>query len=125
MADKKKAAVAAQEVPEKVQEFVVAQLEEARKRLQHVEAEFVAKGRAQQHEIEALLERVRTGREFKKLKKDAVDATAEVRKRLDAVQGQVLTALGVASSDQVGMIAKELSRLSKRVDSLVKKGPRS
>ena len=69
------------------------------------------------------MERVKSGKELKLLEKRASEATREVKKRLDLLQGQVLGALGVASHDEVDQIGKELSRLSKKVDQLIKKSP--
>jgi hypothetical protein len=125
MVSRKKVAGPVHEVQEKVhevQEFVVVQLEEARRRLQQYEKDLLALGRSQQHEIEALLERVKTGKELKLLEKRASEATSEVKKRLDGVQTQVLSVLGVASQDQIKQISRELGRLSKKVDTLTRKG---
>lgn len=104
-----------------MQGYVIEQLEEARKRLIDYERELVTVGRAQQREIEAMLERVRTGKELKQLEKKANEASKEVKKRLDTLQHQVLGALGVASQGDVEQISKDLSRLSKKVDQLLKK----
>ncbi len=126
MARKQTVKSPAAEVQEKVgevQAYVIEQLEEARRRLIATERELVALGRTQQKEIEALLERVKSGKELKLLEKRASEATREVKKRLDLLQGQVLGALGVASHEEVDQIGKELSRLSKKVDQLLKKSP--
>lgn len=104
-----------------VQEFVVGQLEEARKRLVVFERELVKRGRAQQREVETLLKNVRQGKPLRALEKQASAATAEVKKRLDGLQDQVLGALGVASRAELIQINRELSKLSKKVDILVSK----
>lgn len=104
-----------------VQARVVGQLEEAKKRLVRFEKELVKRGRAQQREIESLIKGVRTGKSVKQLEKQAVAAGQEVKKRLDGLQDQVLTALGVASREDIESLAKELGKLTKRVDQLVAK----
>ena len=43
------------------------------------------------------------------------------RQRLEELQGQVYTALGVATSEEIGQIHRELTKLSKKVDALVSK----
>lgn len=126
MARKQTTKSPAAEVQEKVgevQAYVIDQLEEAKRRLVATERELVALGRTQQKEIEALLERVKSGKELKQLEKRATEASKEVKKRLDALQGQVLGALGVASHDEIEQLGKDLSRLSKKVDQLIKKNP--
>jgi polyhydroxyalkanoate synthesis regulator phasin len=104
-----------------VQGFVVTQLEEARKRLASFEEELVSRGRAQQRELESLIERVRPGKELKALEKKATAAGAEAKKRLDSLQGQVLSALGVASHSEIQEIHQELAKLSKKVNQIVAK----
>jgi polyhydroxyalkanoate synthesis regulator phasin len=104
-----------------VQSVLVGQLEDARKRLVQFEKELVKRGRAQQKEIEALLKNVRLGKPVKQLEKQAAAATHEVKRRLDGLQEQVLGVLGVASRSDIQDLNRELSRLSKKVDGLVKK----
>lgn len=106
-----------------VQEFVVVQLEEARKRIQSFEKELVKRGRAQQKELEAVIKSIRTGKQLKVLEKQASAATGEVKKRLDGLQTSVLDALGVASRDEMRQIHRELARLTKRVDTLISRKP--
>jgi hypothetical protein len=105
-----------------VQAFVASQLEEARRRFDQYEKDLLELGLGQQRELEAVLARVRSGRDLRKLGQRASVAATEVRRRLDLVQGQVLSVLGVASQDQIREINRELSRLSKRVELLLKKG---
>lgn len=104
-----------------VQEFVINQLEEARHKLEGFEKGLVKRGKAQQKEIEALLKSVRQGKPIKAIEKQATAAGAEVRKRLDGLQEQVLGALGVASRTEITQINRELAKLSKKVDALVSK----
>lgn len=107
-----------------VQNLVLGQLEDARKRLAHFEKELVKRGRAQQKEIESLIRGVRTGKPLKQIEKQAAAVGGEVRKRLDGLQDQVLAVLGVASHDEIVELNRELVRLSKKVDQLLaKKGP--
>lgn len=117
-----KQVVAPQSVKD-VQDFVVGQLEEARKRIQSFEKDLVKRGRAQQKEIESLIRDLRSGKQLKTLEKQANAATTEVKKRLDGLQESVLDALGVASRDEIREIHRELARLTKRVDTLVSKKP--
>ncbi|MBL8913372.1 MAG: hypothetical protein JNM17_21925 [Archangium sp.] len=104
-----------------VQHVLVAQLEDAKKRLVQFEKELVKRGRAQQKEIEGLLKNVRSGKPVKQLEKQAAAATQEVKRRLDGLQDQVLGVLGVASRSDIQDLNRELSRLSKKVDGLAKK----
>jgi protein subunit release factor A len=104
-----------------VQEFLATQLEQAKHRIADFEKELAKRGKAQQKEIEALLKSIRSGKPVKAIEKQASAASDEVRRRLEELQGQVLTALGVASSDEIGEIHRELTKLSKKVDALVTK----
>ncbi|MCC6333265.1 MAG: hypothetical protein IT380_04650 [Myxococcales bacterium] len=122
MATRNGKAVAPQSVKE-VQDFVVVQLEEARKRIQSFEKELVKRGRTQQKELESVISSIRSGKQLKKLEKQASAASGEVRKRLDGLQTTVLDALGVASRDEIRQIHREIARLSKRVDTLITKKP--
>jgi phosphopantetheine adenylyltransferase len=106
-----------------VQDFVVVQLEEARKRIQSFEKELVKRGRAQQKELEAVIRGIRTGKQVRSLEKQATAASTEMKKRLDTLQTSVLGALGVASRGEMRQIHRELSKLTKRVDALVTKKP--
>lgn len=122
MASRNKQA-AAPKAAKDVQEFVVVQLEEARKRIQTFEKELVKRGRAQQKELEGVIKSIRAGKQLKVLEKQASAATGEVKKRLDGLQTSVLDALGVASRDEMRQIHRELARLTKRVDTLISKKP--
>lgn len=104
-----------------VQHVLVAQLEDAKKRLVQFEKELVKRGRAQQKEIESLLKNVRQGKPVKQLEKQAAAAGQEVKRRLDGLQGQVLGVLNIASRSDIQDLNRELSRLSKKVDGLAKK----
>jgi ElaB/YqjD/DUF883 family membrane-anchored ribosome-binding protein len=104
-----------------VQQFVVSQLEEARKQIVRFEKELAQRGKQQRKEIEALISRVKSGKELKALKSQANEVTHQVRKRIDGLQGKVIQAVGVASQSQVKDINRELNRLSKKLDVLVGK----
>lgn len=104
-----------------VQSVLVAQLEDARKRLVQFEKELVKRGRSQQKEIESLLKNVRSGKPVKQIEKRAAAASQEVKRRLDGLQEQMLGVLGVASRQDIADLNRELSRLSKKVDGLAKK----
>jgi protein subunit release factor A len=107
-----------------VQALVLGQLEDARKRLAQIEKDLVKRGRAQQKEIEALIKGVRTGKPLKRIEKQAAAVGGEVKKRLDGLQDSILTALGVASHDEIVELNRELVKLSKKVDQLLtKKSP--
>jgi biopolymer transport protein ExbB/TolQ len=106
-----------------VQDFVVVQLEEARKRIQAFEKELVKRGRAQQKELESLIATIRSGKQLKTLERQAAAAGHEVKRRLDQLQTSVLEALGVASREELRQIHRELARLTRRVDSLVSRKP--
>jgi polyhydroxyalkanoate synthesis regulator phasin len=108
-------------VTEEVQGFVVGQLKEAQKRVRTLEKELVKRGRSQQKELEALIKSVRQGKQVKAFEKQANVATHEVKKRLDTLQGQVLSVLGVATRSEIHHISRELTRLTKKVDALVSK----
>ncbi len=104
-----------------LQEFVVEQLEEARRQVLHFEKEILTKGKAQRREMEQLIKRVRSGKELKAIRTRADKAGGEVKKAFDGLQSKVVSAVGVASQTQVQEINKELNRLAKKIDGLVKK----
>ena len=104
-----------------VQSLVVTQLEDARKHLATFEKELVKRGRAQQKEIESLIRGVRSGKQVKKIGKQAAVASTEVKKRLDGLQEQVLGVLGVATRSEIAELNRELVRLSKKIDTLASK----
>ncbi len=106
-----------------VQSAVLHQLHDARKRLVSFEKELVKRGRAQQKEIESLIKGVRTGKPLKQFEKQVGAVGADVKKRLDGLQDQVLAVLGVASHDEIVELNRELTRLSKKVDQLLARKP--
>jgi polyhydroxyalkanoate synthesis regulator phasin len=107
-----------------VQSTLLGQLEDARVRLVKFERELVKKGKAQQKELQQLIQNVRSGAPLKNLEKQASSAGNEVKKRLDGLQGQVLGVLGVATRSEISQLNKELAKLSKKIDSLTaKKSP--
>lgn len=106
-----------------VQNLVLGQLEDAKKRLVHFEKELVKRGRAQQKEIETLIKGVRAGKPLKQFEKQVGAVGSEVKRRLDGLQDSVLTVLGVASHDEIVELNRELARLSKKVDVLLAKKP--
>jgi protein subunit release factor A len=108
-------------VTKDVQGFVVSQIEGARKRLQVLEKKLVRRGRGQQKEIEALVKNLRSGKPIKLLEKQATAATAELKKRFDALQNQALASIGVATQAEIAQIYRELTKLSKKLDGLVTK----
>ncbi len=110
-----------QERAEEIQTYVVSQLEDARKQLVRFEKDLVARGKAQRKELEQLINRAKSGKELKQLKSRANEATLEVKKVFDGIQHRLVEAVGVASKDQVEQIKGDLNRLSKKIDSLLKK----
>lgn len=104
-----------------VQNLVLGQLEDAKKRLATFEKELVKKGKAQQKELESLIKNVRSGKQLKQLEKQVTVVGAELKKRIEALQDQVLAVLGVASHDEIVELNREIARLSKKVDQLLKK----
>jgi uncharacterized protein YukE len=105
----------------KVPEVVVAQVDEARRRLQKFEREVVARGRQQQRELEALVGRVRSGKDLKQLEKRASALGGDVRKRFDKVMKGFAGSLGLASRAEIREVNKELGKLSKKVDALARR----
>jgi hypothetical protein len=90
-----------------IQVFVRSQLEEAQRRLSTFESGaekalkgFMAQGREQRRQLET-----------------------RVSKRLDQLQTRVVKAVGVASQAQIRELTRELSKLSKKLDSLIGKRP--
>jgi predicted transcriptional regulator len=119
-----------------VQQFVREQLEEARERFQSFEHEaedllrgLIVRGKAQRRELESLMDKLNAGDllsspAVKQLGKRANQASNQVKRRLDQLQRRVVEATGVASQSQVKEINRELNRLSKKIDTLLKKPPR-
>jgi uncharacterized protein YukE len=120
-----------------VQAFVKEQIEEAQKRIQAIEGEaqkalkgLVAKGKESRQELQHLLKRFNAkdlklldNPTVKKLGKRAGAAGQEMRKRLDSLQNRMIAASGMATQSQIRSLNKELHRLSKKVDALVKDKP--
>lgn len=102
-----------------VQNLVLGQLEDAKKRLLTFEKELVKKGKAQQKELESLIKNVRSGKPIKQLEKQVTVVGAELKKRIENLQDQVLAVLGVASQDEIVELNREIARLSKKVDQLL------
>jgi polyhydroxyalkanoate synthesis regulator phasin len=102
-----------------VQNLVLGQLEDARKRLVTFEKELVKRGKAQQKELESLIKNVRSGKQLKQIEKQVSAVGAEAKKRIENLQDQVLAVLGVASHDEIVELNRELVRLSKKVDQLL------
>lgn len=113
----------AQHKSQGIQEFVVAHLEDARKQLVKFEKELAARGKQQRKDIEAVIAQVKSGRQLKALKTQANEVGSEVKKRLDGLQGKLVQAAGVASVAQVKEINRELTKLSKKLETLTKKRP--
>jgi len=104
-----------------VQEFVVGQLEEAKKRIVKLEKELVSRGREQQKELEHLIDRVRSGKELKAIEKNAKQATTQLRKRVEGLQGQLFASIGIATQSDIRDLSKEVSKLSKKVELIARR----
>lgn len=116
-----------------VQKFVKGQLVEAQKRWQLLEGEaqkvvnnLVSRGRDSRKELEGLLSKLNhselvSADKVRELSKRAVEAKGELKKRLDGLQTKVVEAAGVASQSQVKAIGRELTKLSRKLDTLVTK----
>ncbi len=102
-----------------VQNLVLGQLEDAKKRLVTFEKELMKRGKAQQKELESLIKNVRSGKQLKQIEKQVTAVGAEAKKRIENLQDQVLAVLGVASHDEIVELNRELVRLSKKVDQLL------
>ena len=102
-----------------VQNLVLGQLEDAKKRLATFEKELVKRGKAQQKELESLIKNVRSGKQLKQIEKQVSAVGTEAKKRIENLQDQVLAVLGVASHDEIVELNRELVRLSKKVDQLL------
>jgi hypothetical protein len=104
-----------------IQVFMKEQLEQAQRRFGAFEADaekalrtLISRGRQQRKDLETLKAQ---------LDKRANEASTQVLKRLDLFQTRVVEATGVASQAQVRHINRELSKLAKKVDTLVGKRP--
>jgi len=119
-----------------VQGFVKGQFSVAQKRLVAFEAEaervlknLIARGQESRKELDALLERLSTSElkvlnsSLRELAKRAQEASLEARKKLEEFQARILEVAGVASQHQVRALNKQLSKLSRRLDSLTGEKP--
>jgi phage I-like protein len=114
-----------------VQGFVKGQFTVAQKRLVafEVEAEkvlknLIARGQDSRKELDALLERLSSAElkvlngTLRDLAKRAQEASQEARKKLEEFQARVLEVAGVASQNQVRALNRQLTKLSRRLDSI-------
>lgn len=93
----------------------------ARKQLLQVEKEIVTEARKQRKSLEQVLDRVRSRKDLKILEKRITTTATDLQKRIQTMPREVLGALGVATSDDVAKLSKNLTRLTKRVDELTRK----
>jgi hypothetical protein len=105
---------------EAVQDKVLEQLEGAQKQLKQPEKEAVTFGKSQQRELNRLVARVRSGKEFKALGKRAQHATRGLRTRFDRFERTMLEAVGVASSAEVHKLSAEVRALKKQLAHMAK-----
>jgi hypothetical protein len=121
-----------------VQGFVKGQFGIAQKRLVAFEAEaekvlknLIARGQDSRKELDALLERLSAAElkvlngSLRELVKRAQDVSQEARKKLEEFQARILEVAGVASQNQVRALNRQLSKLSRRLDSLDKPDARA
>ncbi len=121
-----------------VQGFVKGQFGIAQKRLVAFEAEaekvlknLIARGQDSRKELDALLERLSAAElkvlngSLRELVKRAQDVSTEARKKLEEFQARILEVAGVASQTQVRALNRQLSKLSRRLDSLAKPDARA
>jgi uncharacterized protein YPO0396 len=114
-----------------VQGFVKGQFGMAQKRLVAFEAEaekvlknLIARGQDSRKELDALLERLGAAElkvlngSLRELAKRAQDVSTDARKKLEEFQARILEVAGVASSNQVRALNRQLTKLSRRLDSL-------
>ncbi|WP_223633852.1 hypothetical protein [Corallococcus sp. EGB] len=119
-------------VTQNVEAFLKGRLSEAQKRFQGLEGEankafraLETRGQVAAKEVQALWTKVQAGElradpRVQELTKKVDAAGVELRKRLDGLQTKVVEAVGVASQSQVEQITRELNRLSKKLDVLLK-----
>ncbi len=115
-----------------VETFLKAQLAVAQKRIEELEGEaqkvvktLENRGQEAAKEAQVLWGKLQAGELLKdarvqELGKKVDAASTELKKRLDAVQTKVVEAVGVASQAQLKDLNKELSKLSRKVDALLK-----
>ena len=114
-----------------VQGFVKGQFGMAQKRLVAFEAEaekvlknLIARGQDSRKELDALLERLGAAElkvlngSLRELAKRAQDVSADAKKKLEEFQARILEVAGVASQNQVRALNRQLSKLSRRLDTL-------
>jgi uncharacterized protein YPO0396 len=117
-----------------VQGFVKGQFGMAQKRLAAFEAEaervlknLIARGQDSRKELDALLDRLGSAElkvlngSLRELAKRAQDVSQEARKKLEEFQARVLEVAGVASQNQVRALNRQLSKLSRRLDTIAGK----
>lgn len=93
----------------------------ARKQLLQVEKEIVTEAKKQRKSLEQVLDRVRSRKDLKILEKRIASTATDLQKRIHSMPREMLGALGVATSDDVAKLSKNLTRLTKRVDDLTKR----
>jgi hypothetical protein len=120
-----------------IQTFVKGQLEEAQKRFTALEGEaekvlknLVARGKESRKELEGLVTKLNAGElvdttSLKTLGKKAGQAGSEVLEKIGSLQTRVVEAAGVASQSQLRELNKEISRLSKKLDSVLGGGKKT
>ncbi|HXX30550.1 MAG TPA: hypothetical protein VEJ89_07515 [Myxococcaceae bacterium] len=114
-----------------VQGFVKGQLTVAQKRLVAFEAEaekvlknLIARGQESRKELDGLLERLGSAEikilnaTLRDLAKRAQEVSQEARKRLEEFQDRLLEVAGFASQNQVKALNRQLTKLSRRLDTL-------
>jgi hypothetical protein len=114
-----------------MQGFMKGQFGIAQKRIVAFEAEaekvlknLIARGQDSKKELDALLERLSATElkvlngSLRELVKRAQDVSQDARKRLEDFQARILQVAGVASQNQVRALNRQLSKLSRRVDSI-------
>jgi hypothetical protein len=131
------AAETAKSVAQNVETFLKAQLAVAQKRLEELEGEaqkvvktLESRGQEAAKEAQALWGKLQAGElltdpRVQELGKKVDAAGTELRKRLDGLQTKVVEAVGVASQAQLKDLNKELAKLSRKVDALLKPVRRS
>jgi polyhydroxyalkanoate synthesis regulator phasin len=114
-----------------VQGFVKGQFNVAQKRLVAFEAEaekvlknLIARGQESRKELDGLLERLGAAEikilnsTLRDLAKRAQEVSHEARKKLEEFQDRLLEVAGVASQTQVKALNRQLTKLSRRLDTL-------
>lgn len=115
-----------------VETFLKAQLAQAQKRIEELEGEaqkvlktVESRGQEAAKEAQALWAKLQAGEllmdpRVVELGKKVDAAGTELKKRLDGLQTKVVEAVGVASQAQLKDLNKELAKLTRKVDSLLK-----